>query len=69
MLIRSLAKMESVVDQNKALSWDGWDVVDRKYYPQAWKNKDGVFVKGKWYLQRKYEVTSEGWHVPKKFVR
>lgn len=69
MLIRSLEKMESIVEQNRALSWENYDVCDRKYYPLAWKNKDGVCIKGKWYLQRKYKVTEEGWHIPKKFVR
>lgn len=69
MLIKSLEQMEQIVTENRALSWEGWDVVDRKYYPAAWKSPDGVFIKGKWYLQRKYEATEIGWHIPKKFVR
>jgi len=68
MLIKSLEKMEQLVKDNRALSWEGWDVLDRKYYPVAWKSKDGIFYKGTWYLQRKYEVTPDGWHIPKKFV-
>lgn len=69
MLINSLEKMEKIVKFNKVLSWDGWDVVDRKTAPTGWRSKDGVFENGKWYLQRKYEVTEDGWHIPKKFVR
>lgn len=69
MLIKSLDKMEQIVKDNRALSWDGWDVVDRKSAPTAWRSKDGVFHKGRWYLQRIYQVTEDGWHIPKKFVR
>lgn len=69
MLIKSLEKMEDIVSDNKALSWDGWDVLDRKFTPTGWRSPDGVIVKGKWYLQRRYEVTEDGWHIPKKFVR
>lgn len=69
MLISSLKKMEHVVRSNRALSWDGWDVLDRKFSPTAWRSKDGVYVNGKWFLQRRYEATEDGWHIPKKFVR
>lgn len=68
MLIKSLDKMESIVKKNRELSWDGWDVLDRKPSYTAWRSKDGVFHKGRWFLQRKYELTEEGWHIPKKFV-
>jgi len=69
MLIKSLDKMEEIVKQNRALSWEGWTVLDRKFSPTAWRSKDGVYYNGKWFLQRKYEPVEEGWHIPKKFVR
>lgn len=69
MLIKSLNSMEKIVNENKALTWDGWSVLDRKPAPTAWRSKDGVYVQGKWFLQRRYEITPDGWHIPKKFVR
>jgi len=69
MLIKSLNSMEKIVSQNKALGWDGWSVTDSKPSPTAWRSKDGVYVNGQWFLQRRYEITPDGWHIPRKFVR
>ena len=69
MNIKSLEKMESIVASNKYLLWDGWTVINR-YMSEYWiTSKDGVFVKGKWYLQKKFPVTESGWNIPDKFVR
>lgn len=69
MLIKSLESMENIVANNKSLSWDGWTVVNSYPSPTAWMQKDGAFVKGKWFVQKRYELTTKGWEIPNKFVR
>jgi hypothetical protein len=69
MNIKSLEKMESIVASNKSLFWDGWDVVNRYQSESARTSKDGVFSKGRWFLQKKFPVTEAGWNIPDKFVK
>lgn len=69
MLIKSLKKMEEIVANDKSLSWRGWDVVQRTPNPTAWSKPDGAFVRGRWYTQKIFEVTAEGWEIPNKLVR
>lgn len=68
MLIKSLEQMEAIVSKNKTLSWDGWDVVQSFKDPVAWKNKNAAFIKGKWYAQKRFVLTSNGWDIPNKLV-
>ena len=69
MKIKSLEQMESIVEKNKALSWDGWNVVSLLPNPTGWMRTDGVFVKNKWYTKRVYEITETGWEIPNKLMR
>ncbi len=69
MLITSLEQMANIVSNNKSLSWIGWDVVYRSFAPTGWTDTSGVFIKGEWYSQKKFEITSNGWEIPDRFVR
>lgn len=69
MLIKSLEQMESIVEKNKMLSWDGWDVVKSEPNNAGWRFPNGKFIKGKWYVQRRFSLTSRGWELPDKLVR
>ena len=69
MLIKSLTKMEKIVENNKSLSWDGWNVLHRTPSPASWMDPNGVFYKGVWYLQKRYDVTTSGWEIPDRLVR
>jgi len=69
MLIKSLETMEKIVSKNKYLSWDGWDVVKSDPNPAAWRYPNGKFIKGKWYVQKRFELTPNGWELPDKLVR
>ena len=69
MLISSLEKMEEVVEKNKSLRWHGWDVVFSYPSEKARTSKFGALVSGVWHLQRVFKLTSEGWHVPKDYVK
>lgn len=69
MIINSLETMETIVENNKSLSWDGWDVLESKIDPTGWMKKDGAFVNGKWNIQKRYSLTEEGWAVPNKLAK
>lgn len=68
MLITSLSNMEDLVRKNRSLRWEGWDVVH--FYPSetAWMSKYGSFHRGKWYMNRKFEVGPKGWEIPDRFL-
>jgi hypothetical protein len=69
MLINSLEKMETIVENNKALSWDGWTVVENSTKENGASSKNGIYVNNKWIVQRRYEATANGWEIPEKFLR
>jgi hypothetical protein len=69
MLINSLEKMERIVENNKALSWDGWTVVESNFKENGVMSKDGAYINGRWVVQRRYESGTSGWEIPDKFVR
>jgi hypothetical protein len=68
MNVTSLETMEDLVANNNSLDWDGWTVVSRQKNDAAWMKPNGVFVKGKWYNQTRYEPTEAGWTIPSKLV-
>lgn len=67
MIIKSLEKMEKIVHKYDNLSWNGWDVVDRKRSESGRTSTSGVRVDGLWYLQRVFPVTKDGWDIPNKY--
>jgi hypothetical protein len=69
MLINSLEKMETIVENNKALSWDGWTVVENNFKENGVVSKDGAYVNNRWIVQKRYEATVDGWEIPDKFMR
>lgn len=66
-MIDSLELMEQIVDNNKALSWDGWTVIETKSSATAWMSPEGAYQNGKWLLRKRYEWDN-GWNIPRKFV-
>lgn len=69
MLIKDLDQMEKVVSSNKQLSWDGWDVLHRHESKRASVSKDGVFVNNKWYMQKRYKPSTNGWDIPDRYAQ
>lgn len=67
MIIKSLNTMEKIVEKNKNLMWNGWDVVDLKKSDIARTSPDGIRVNGEWYLHRTYSPNKEGWDIPNKY--
>lgn len=68
MLIKSLEQMEQIVEKNKSLIWDGWTVVNIQLAKNGMMSKDGIKIDGKWYLQKRFDATTEGWDIPDKIV-
>jgi hypothetical protein len=68
MQITSLDKMEEIVNSNKELYWDGWEVVHRYMSDKAKTSKHGVYFKGSWYMSRRFEPSRNGWDIPERFV-
>lgn len=69
MMINSLEEAERIVENNKSLRWNGWDIVHYNKMPTAWMKPDGAFVDGDWYTQKIYNVSEKGWEIPDKLVR
>jgi hypothetical protein len=68
-LINSLEEMETIVGNNKSLSWDGWTVLERTKSPTAWTDKNGILVDKTWFIQKRYELGESGWEIPAKLVK
>lgn len=68
MKINSLEVMETVVENNKALEWDGWNVREVTPSPTGWTKQNGLFRNGQWNIQKYYNLKFDGWDIPSKFV-
>jgi hypothetical protein len=67
--VSSLEKMEQIVDSNRSLSWDGWDVVELIPSRSAFFKTNGIQKDGRWYIKNTYTVDRDGWRIPIKYVR
>jgi hypothetical protein len=68
MQIKSLEKMESIVKNNKDLSWDGWTVINSYLSEKGRTSKFGAYINGKWHIQNRFTPSTNGWDIPDKFV-
>ena len=64
MLINSLEQMEKIVASNKTLHWDEWTVTERQETDKGRTSKDGAYRNGKWYVEKRYDLTKNGWNIP-----
>jgi hypothetical protein len=64
MLIKSLEKMETIVDNNKFLSWDGWTVVELRKSDMAWMKPNAKFINGEWFTANRFDANEDGWNIP-----
>jgi hypothetical protein len=69
MLIKSLEEMQTIVENNKTLAWDGWNVIQLKASPLADMQINAKFINGKWYETTNIELSEKGWDVPNKLVQ
>jgi hypothetical protein len=68
MLIKSLEDMETIVENNKSLSWDGWTVIELTKSATAWANANSKFVEGQWMSCNRFEPNEDGWNLPSKLI-
>ena len=69
MKINSLEQMETIVENNKSLEWNGWDVVEIRKSPTGWMKPEGVYRNGEWNIRKFHTLGYDGWDLPSKFVR
>lgn len=69
MVINSLDQMESIVERDPYLAWDGWDVLWYKPFPAGFLKKDGAFYNGAWTRLTRITPTREGWVLPKPLLK
>ena len=67
MLINNLEQMEKVVQDNKSLSWDGWDVVELVKSQSAMFKNNGAFVNNQWYIKNTFKLSRDGWSLPNRY--
>jgi hypothetical protein len=68
MEIKSLEQMETIVNNNRGLIWDGWTVVNSYPSEKGRTAPHGAFVDGKGHLQRRFVTSKNGWDIPDKLV-
>lgn len=61
--------METIVDNNESLSWDGWTVLEAKKSPSAWMQPNARFIKNEWHTVNRFDITESGWTIPAKLVK
>jgi hypothetical protein len=59
----------AIVEKNKNLYWDGWNIIDWKADSLGEMSKGGLLKDGKWGFYKTYEPNENGWEVPVKYVR
>lgn len=64
MLVNDLNHMEKIVESQRDLYWDGWNVVKFKKDPSAFTSVNGVFRNGHWGKTTTFPVTERGWDIP-----
>ena len=63
MIVDNLEVMESIVSDNKKLSWDGWDVIE-----MTQSDKGRLSTTGAWYIKKIFSPSRDGWNIPTKYV-
>jgi hypothetical protein len=68
MLIKSLQEMEIIVSNNDSLKWDGWTVVSLTPTESGTMSKNGILIDDTWHIQKRFELTEDGWNIPNKIA-
>ena len=61
--------METIVENNKFLSWDGWTVIELKKFDMAWMKPNAKFIDGEWFTANRFNVNEDGWNIPANLVK
>lgn len=69
MITINYEQAHAVVENNRFLRWEGWDIVDFKYDAAAEYDKRGSRYNGRWGFEKRFTPDRDGWKVPKRYVR
>lgn len=59
----------AVVDGNRFLEWDGYDIVTWRKDASGWMDPRGQFKNGVWGIQFRYSLRDDGtWRIPRPYV-
>ena len=69
MYVKSMDTMESIVISKDELFWESFNVVELKSSSaNAPLKKQARYINGQWHTVKVYELTAQGWDVPKSWV-
>lgn len=69
MKISDLQEMESIVNGNPYLKWDGWKVVYLEKDPMADMKKTAMFHNSEWHKAIIFENNDGSWNIPDSILR
>ena len=69
MKISDLSKMESIVNGNPSLKWEGWNVVFLEEDKDANLKKNAAFIDSKWHKRIVFENNGGVWDIPDSILR
>jgi hypothetical protein len=69
MKINNLEYMESVVNKNDSLKWNGWNILFLEEDPMAYMNKNALFHMEKWYKTTTIENIDGYWKIPRSVIK
>lgn len=60
----------TVVEANRFLKWDGYDITTWRKDPAGYYDRRGEFQRGSWGITFRYPLRDDGtWKVPANYVR
>jgi hypothetical protein len=67
-VVLNFEEVHEVVERNRFLEWDGWDVVTWRRDPRGYADRRGSF-RAAWGILFRYPVQADGtWKVPVAYV-
>ena len=57
-----------IVESNKNLIWDGWNIIEYKYDTEAIYSPNARRINGKWASIKIYKPYKNGWSVPNRYA-
>jgi len=61
--------MESLVNKNNSLIWQGWDILFIEEDSGAYMDKNGIFYNDKWHKKIIIENKDGYWKIPRNVIK
>lgn len=69
MIINTIEEMETIVNKNKSLFWDGWTVVHTFRSDKGRTSKYGAYINNKWHIVKRFDPSRNGWDIPDRIIK